>query len=83
MPPPLLRECILKRQKIPVAAEVLKATDRLLNPPPSPAGLTHPTHTPFPLFVFYVVDSTVRPLQTTINMLVPDDRVGPGTFYIN
>lgn len=33
-PPPLLREGILKRQKIPVAAEVLKATDHLLNPPP-------------------------------------------------
>lgn len=50
MPPPLLRECILKRQKIPVAAEVFKATDRLLNPPPSLAGLTHPTHTLFPPF---------------------------------
>lgn len=68
-----------KGQKIPGAAEVLKATDRLLNPP----TLTHPTLTPFPLFAFYVVDSTVRPLQTTINMSVPDDRVGPGTFYIN
>lgn len=77
MPPPLPRECILKRQKIPVAAEVLKATDHLLHPPPSLAAWTHPAHTPFSLFAFYAVESTVRPLQTTINMSVPDDRVGP------
>lgn len=78
MPPPLQEQL-----KIPVAAEVLKATDHLLNPPPSFAGLTHPTQTLFPVFAFHVVDSTVRPLQTTINILVPDDKVGPGTFYIN
>lgn len=78
------RECVFQtRTKTPVAAEVLKATDHLLNPPPSLAGVTHPTHAPFSPPAFYVVDSTVRPLQTTINMSVPDDRVGLGTFYIN
>lgn len=46
MPPPLSRECILKRQKIPVAAEVLKATDHLLTPHPNPT-LTHWPDTPY------------------------------------
>lgn len=32
---------------------------------------------------FYVADTTAHPLQTTVNMSVPDDRAGPRTFYIN
>lgn len=88
MPPPLLRERILKRHKIPVATAILKKplTVVLTHPPtlPSPTGLTHPTHTPFPsVCLLCCVDLTVHPLQTTINMSVSDDRLSPGTFYIN
>lgn len=87
MPPPLPREYIFKLQRAPETA-VSKAADHLLNPPqPHPHPLAWHTLArappPPPPLAFYVVDSTTRPLQTTINMSASDDRVGPGMFRIN
>lgn len=66
----------LKRQRIPLQP-LTSLTPTLTRWPDTPYPYS------IPLFAFYLVDSTVLPLQTTINMSAPDDRAGPGTFYIN